>query len=186
MPRVNVIIPTYNRASCLMRAVRSVLAQDFTDWDMTIVDDGSTDDTKAVVARLDEILGPRLKYIEQPQSGASKARNRGISDSSGEWVAFLDSDDIWLPQKLGMQLQAAATSDSDFVYADYFEFTDRDGAKGDGHLIPQDMTGSIYPQLLEVRCNVVTCPSVVVRRRVLDEVGGFDEGMRICVPRQDL
>lgn len=180
MPRVSVVIPTFNRAHCLMRAVRSVVAQDFEDWDITVVDDASTDGTVDVRGKLNEIIGSRYKDVVLPPSGASRARNVGIAQTDSEWVAFLDSDDLWLPEKIGLQLQAAEAADAAFVYSDYFEFTDRNGVTCPAHLIPADMSGNIYPQLLQVRCNVITCPSVMIRRSVLEDVGGFDDTLKIC------
>lgn len=100
---VSVIIPTYNRAHLLHEAIDSVLAQEVEDYRMEIivVDDGSTDDTRKAVER----YGSRVIYIYQSNQGAGVARNRGIEESTGEWVAFLDSDDRWLPHKLSLQFR---------------------------------------------------------------------------------
>lgn len=89
MPTVSVIIPTYNRADTILRAVKSVLSQTFQDWELIIVDDGSTDDTIEKIRDID----PRLKIITQQNQGASVARNVGIQASCGKYVAMLDSDD---------------------------------------------------------------------------------------------
>jgi glycosyltransferase involved in cell wall biosynthesis len=102
MPKVSVIIPTYNRAEYVTQAIDSVLAQTYTDYEIIVVDDGSTDNTK-------EILLPymdRIRYIYQENAGASAARNRGIKAAKRDWVAFLDSDDEWLPGKLAVQIRA--------------------------------------------------------------------------------
>lgn len=181
MACVSIVIPTYNRAHCLGRAVRSVLAQDFDDWELIIVNDGSTDSTKDLLGRLQGIVGDRLIRIETANGGVSKARNAGVARASGEWIAFLDSDDVWLPHKIGFQLQVAEAQQAEMVFTDHFEFTDRSGVIRTSHEFPDDMcSGVIYPQLLEVRCNVITCPSVLLRRSVFEEIGGFDEGMKIC------
>jgi glycosyltransferase involved in cell wall biosynthesis len=104
MPRVSVVIPTYNRAACIKDAIESVLAQTFHDYEIIIVDDGSRDDTRQTI----EGYGSRVQYIYQNNAGVSAARNKGISEARGEWVAFLDSDDEWLPMKLSRQMECLA------------------------------------------------------------------------------
>ncbi|HMB27304.1 MAG TPA: glycosyltransferase family A protein [Blastocatellia bacterium] len=96
MPLVSVIMPTFNRADTIRRAVRSVQAQTFTDWELIVVDDGSTDNTVALIEGCD----PRLKLIRQENRGTAGARNAGLSASAGSYIAFLDSDDEWLPHHL--------------------------------------------------------------------------------------
>ncbi len=100
---VSVIIPTYNRAHYLVEAIESILNQDIQDCriEIIVIDDGSTDNTKEVVRK----FGNRVKYLYQSNGGAGPARNRGILEATGEWVAFLDSDDRWLPEKLTMQFR---------------------------------------------------------------------------------
>jgi glycosyltransferase involved in cell wall biosynthesis len=96
MPLVSVIMPTFNRADTIRRAIRSVQAQTFTDWELIVVDDGSTDNTVAMIEGCD----PRLKLIRQENQGTAGARNAGLSASAGSYIAFLDSDDEWLPHHL--------------------------------------------------------------------------------------
>lgn len=102
-PKVSVVIPTYNRASTVPRAIESVLAQTFTDLEVIVVDDGSSDDTETA---LREKFGDRIRYLAQSNQGASIARNRGVQESRGEWIAFLDSDDLWEKEKIEWQLKA--------------------------------------------------------------------------------
>jgi glycosyltransferase involved in cell wall biosynthesis len=102
-PKVSVVIPTYNRADKVRASIDSVLAQTFTDLEVIVVDDGSTDDTAMV---LKETYGDSIRYCHQNNQGVSAARNRGIAESNGEWVAFLDSDDQWEKEKLTWQFQA--------------------------------------------------------------------------------
>src|SRR5215510_618603 len=96
MPPVSVIMPTFNRADTIKRAIRSVQAQTFTDWELIVVDDGSTDNTVALIEGCD----PRLKLIRQENQGTAGARNAGLHASAGSYIAFLDSDDEWLPHHL--------------------------------------------------------------------------------------
>ena len=98
-PRVSVLIPTYNCARFLSQAIDSVLAQTFQDFEILVVDDGSTDDTAQVVARY-----PRVRYIRREHCGVSASRNAAVAAATGEIVVFLDADDFWLPEKLEKQV----------------------------------------------------------------------------------
>ena len=102
-PKVSVVIPTYNRADKVRKSVESVLAQSFTDLEVIVVDDGSSDETGQA---LQNAFGDRIRYYFQPNQGVSVARNRGIDEARGEWIAFLDSDDLWEREKLEWQLKA--------------------------------------------------------------------------------
>src|SRR5690242_19027925 len=104
MPKVSVVLPTYNRARCLARAVQSVIVQDFQDWELILVDDGSTDGTPELRERFRRALGCRYRDLVSDHRGVSAARNLGIAAATGEYVAFLDSDDFWFPAKLRLQL----------------------------------------------------------------------------------
>ncbi|WP_135855417.1 glycosyltransferase [Halorussus salinus] len=119
MPTVSVVIPTYNRAELLTRAIDSVLAQTYDDFELLVVDDGSTDDTEEVVTGYDD---ERVRYLAHDTNrGANPARNTGIEAAEGEYVAFLDSDDEWRPRKLDAQLDRLDGTDDDWVavYTDY-------------------------------------------------------------------
>lgn len=106
--KVSIIVPTYNRAKYVTEAIDSVLAQTFLDYEVIVVDDGSTDNTKDVLLP----YGERIRYIYQPNSGVGAARNAGIRCAVGEWLAFLDSDDIWLPDYLSCQMDRAKQNPS--------------------------------------------------------------------------
>lgn len=128
-PTVSIIIPTYNRETLLPRAIESVIAQTFDDWEIVLVDDGSTDGTPRLARDFARRLGDRFVYIPQDNHGSSAARNRGIDASRGRYVAFLDSDDEFLPEKLERQIALFDARPSlGFVYGDY-SFVDRDGAR---------------------------------------------------------
>jgi glycosyltransferase involved in cell wall biosynthesis len=123
MPRVSVVIPTYNRASFVREAIDSVLAQTFTDFELIVIDDGSTDDTPAVLAP----YGNRIRYIRQENRGEGMARNAGLAVATGEWVSFLDSDDLMLPDNLSALVALVdARPEIDVAYGWYF-FMDENG-----------------------------------------------------------
>ena len=127
-PTVSVVIPTFNRAELLSRAIESVMGQTYRDWEIVLVDDGSTDATPDVARAYVRRLGDRLNYIRQNNSGSSRARNRGIEAARGRYVAFLDSDDEFLPTKLTRQIELFdARPELGLVYCDY-SFVDLDGA----------------------------------------------------------
>ncbi len=105
-PAISVVVPSYNRAHCILKTLDSIFAQTFTDYEVVIIDDGSTDNTSAVL----EPVKDRIRYIQQKNGGLANARNRGIQEARGEWIAFLDSDDLWLPEKLAVQMEAVKRS----------------------------------------------------------------------------
>ena len=118
-PLVSVVIPSYNRSSLLMQTLASVRGQTFRDFEVLVVDDGSTDDTATRVRELGAEDG-RIHYLYQANQGPAAARNAGASYARGAFIAFLDSDDLWLPDKLQEQLAfLAGRPDIDVVYADY-------------------------------------------------------------------
>src|SRR5216684_2095663 len=102
-PKVSVVIPNYNRAAKVQNAIQSVLLQTFSDLEVIVVDDGSSDGTGRI---LGETYGDRIRYCFQTNQGASVARNRGIEEARGEWIAFLDSDDLWEKDKVEYQFKA--------------------------------------------------------------------------------
>jgi len=157
-PAVSVVIPSYNRAAVLGRAINSVIAQTFDDWEIVLVDDGSTDDTDALLARYADRLGPKLRVIRQENAGAAAARNRGIDAARGVFVAFLDSDDEFLPDKLQRQIELfRIRPELGLVYSDY-SFVD---LKGVGH---QSVLDEFCPRartvsMKQIDTNVTAAPS---------------------------
>jgi glycosyltransferase involved in cell wall biosynthesis len=172
--QVSVIIPTYNSAGYLTDAVDSVFEQTFNDVELLVIDDGSTDNTEAVMRR----YGSQVRYIRQSNGGVAAARNRGIVESRGRWIAFLDADDTWLAGKLERQL--AALADSAEGRACYSAF-----ALVDTQLAPlgvnrSERHGTALEDLL-LRGNVIGTPSTVVCDRALfDLAGGFDTTLSQC------
>ena len=170
-PLVSVIIPAYNRALLIAQTLASVREQTFKDYEIIVVDDGSTDATAQVVAG----FGCGVKYIFKQNGGQASARNVGIQNTTGEFIAFLDSDDLWLPDKLAKQLACLKKTNRQWIYCDAEAFDHVTGKLLDrfsriGHRPQQDF---IARQLI---CgNFIPSPTPVVRRIVFDHVGRFDE-----------
>lgn len=126
-PTVSVIIPTYNRAHLVGRAIQSVLNQTYKDFELIIVDDGSTDNTEDIIKKYQK-KDERIKYIRRKKNkGGSVARNTGINAAIGEYIAFLDSDDEWLTEKLERQMKVFKSTSSEVgvVYSGFFRINDR-------------------------------------------------------------
>jgi glycosyltransferase involved in cell wall biosynthesis len=172
-PLVSVIIPTFNRADFLREAIDSVLAQTEKDFELIVVDDGSTDQTKEMLAA----YGERILYLFQTNAGASAARNLGIRQAQGRFITFLDSDDLWLPKKLSRQIEwMAAHPDLMLCYTE--EIWIRRGARVNQKKIHAKVGGWIYPLCLP-RC-IISPSSVLMRRELFDAAGLFDERLPIC------
>ena len=172
MPQVSVIIPTHNRAGLLSAAVQSVLAQTFQDFEIIIVDDCSSDGTRAVVQRFADC---RIRYLRHPAArGGGAARNTGIAHALGEIVAFLDDDDEWYPDKLERQLNALRRSEpgTAAVYCGY-RIVERASGRVRGSMRPS-AAGDLSGELL-ARNPIGGTSCMVVRKELLDRVGGFDE-----------
>lgn len=169
----SVIIPTFNRAVFLREAIDSVLAQTEKDFELIVVDDGSTDHTRELVAEYDD----RIRYFFQPNAGASAARNLGIRHARGDFITFLDSDDLWLPKKLARQIQwMAAYPHLLLCYTD--EIWIRHGVRVNQKMIHAKAGGWIYPLCLP-RC-IISPSSVLMRRELFDAIGWFDEQLPVC------
>ena len=172
IPLVSVVIPAYNRAKTITRAINSVLAQDYTRFEIIVVDDGSTDTTCAVARSISD---PRLRVVSQTNAGVAAARNRGSAEARGELIAFLDSDDEWFPTKLAAQVDCFQRGSPrlGLVYSG-FESIAADGTRS---IHEARHRGWIYRDLLAR--NVVTgCGSTAMfRREALAMVGGFDPAL---------
>lgn len=172
MPQVSVIIPTYNRAGFLAGAVRSVLAQSFKDVEIVVVDDCGSDDTEKVIQGFG-LAGIRYLRHDQQRGGAA-ARNTGIVNSSGEYIAFLDDDDEWYPEKLMRQMSVMLASPSEVggVYTGYF-IVDRGNGQIRGQIVPT-RRGNLYQALLAGNC-IGGTSCMLLRRSCFDRIGLFDE-----------
>jgi GT2 family glycosyltransferase len=172
MPQVSVIIPTYNRANLIGETLDSVLAQTYHNFEIIVVDDGSTDNTPAVISTGYKNL---VRYIRQENAGQAAARNAGIRAANGIYVAFLDDDDLWLPHKLAQQMALfEGNSAVRWVYCDAQVF---DGTSGQAlHNFSQinpPHTGQTAHYLLER--NFIASPTPIIRRDIFEKVGYFDE-----------
>ncbi len=177
MPRISVIIPTYNRAHHLKAAVSSVLNQTYTDLELIIVDDGSTDATREVGEQFCH-LDNRVRYLYQNNGGPSAARNMGIRAARGDFIAFLDSDDYWMPIKLAEQL-AIAEQDARIgvVYCNW-EWVLEGGLVSPGVSPPDPSFATMYEALLYYNVVDESASAALVRAECFDQVGLFDESLR--------
>lgn len=170
-PKISVVIPSYNRANYILETVTSVLRQSSRDFEIIIVDDGSTDNTREILADL--VNENLVRYIFQENSGESAARNCGISKSKGEYIAFLDSDDLFLPKKL--EKQATFMDENPgigLVHCWYSKFSDENQDLGRRNT--SRYSGWVYPEML-LTWQVLLSPScIMVRSNVLEDVGPFD------------
>jgi glycosyltransferase involved in cell wall biosynthesis len=174
-PRVSVVIPTFNSSAMVKEAIQSVLSQTYRDFEVVVIDDGSTDNTEAVVRG----FGEPVRYFKQKNQGVSAARNAGIQQSLGEYIAFLDSDDLWLPEKLAEEIPAL---DDDpkigLVYCDW-SVTSGDAVLQSSYL--KDLpaaSGYVFDDLIQ--SGFILTSGVVVRRACLDNVGDFDKSLAIA------
>jgi len=172
-PQVSVIIPTYNRAGIIEEAVDSVLAQDYKDFELIIVDDGSQDNTSEVMAR----YGNEVRVLFQENKGVSAARNRGITEASGKLIAFLDSDDLWLPQKLSTQVEFFSQR-PDALICQTEEVWVRNGIRVNPKQRHKKPSGMIFEPSLKL-C-LVSPSAVMIRQDLLDTTGNFDENLPAC------
>jgi len=179
---VSVIIPTYNRAEFVTKAIDSILVQTYRDYEIIVVDDGSTDKTQQVL----EPYLDKISYIHQDNAGVSAARNRGVVEAKGQWIAFLDSDDQWLPEKLSVQVAAVQknpnlylhTTDaillneygervSQFQYTGLVEFL-----KGKSCVVERPLAYQVKYSLARIQC-------VLANRKALFDAGLFDTRLTI-------
>mgnify|MGYP001560062154 CR=1 FL=1 len=184
MGKISAIIPAYNAEKYIKDAIESVLAQTYPAYEIIVVDDGSTDRTRETVKEL-QVSSCRyqveIKYIYQENKGPGAARNAGIKVAKGEYIAFLDSDDMWMPEKIEKQARLLHNSDYAMVYCDmghevdgkliYKAYLKEKGYKGVG-------SGDIYEKLLKE--NFIFTPTVLARKEALVKIGYFDESYRIC------
>lgn len=180
MPKVSIIIPTYNRASVLSRAIESVLLQDMTDWELIICDDCSIDNTKDIVSRYLE-NDDRIKYIcAESNGGPAMARNIGIGMALGEYVAFLDSDDEWYPDKLLKQVKMMDSQPLSvgICIGGAYIIKNKDYSKKILYSPKREWEEDTYNRYISGKIKFLT-PTILIRKTCLDDYGMFDPHMRV-------
>jgi glycosyltransferase involved in cell wall biosynthesis len=169
MIKISVVIPAYNSATYLKDALNSVLSQTFKSHEIILVDDGSTDQTEEIARS----YGDQIRYIKQKNQGSAAARNTGIHEATGDWVAFLDSDDLMLPDRLRKQVALIPASSNLAVVYSGFSYLYPNGAIKE---MPAFPAKELWPAL---RYRTPILPSTsIVRRSALLEIGGFNPGPR--------
>jgi glycosyltransferase involved in cell wall biosynthesis len=185
MPKVSVIIPTYNQAHFIAESIQSAIDQTFRDFEIIVVDDGSTDNTKEVV---ESFKCPCIRYIHQENRGVAAACNTGMRASTSEYITFLASDDLWLPRNLELKIKLLnSRPDMSIVCSDMYVFDSDTGAilrrrwqhKTERYLHElQDGTRQPLREYL-LSWGTLFGPTMVARRQVFDEVGYFDESLQV-------
>ncbi len=173
-PFFSVIIPVYNREKLIVKSIGSVLGQSFSDFELIVVDDGSSDGTEVAVKKFKD---GRLRYVRQSNAGPAAARNRGIRESRGKYLAFLDSDDWWLDGKLKETADAIEENPGCLIF-----HTEEKWFRG-GKVLNQKKkhakpSGRVFERCLELCC--ISISTAVVRRDVFDKTGFFDESLPAC------
>lgn len=172
-PYVSIIIATFNREKLLREAIHSVFAQTYQNFELIIIDDGSTDNTSSMIK---EFTDSRLHYQHLPNQGRSKARNVGLSLAKGKYITFLDSDDLYHPEKLALQTAYLdAHPETGMIYTSAYCIDET------GNLLKHQYeaiySGNIYKSIAFFVPVTITLPTVMVRREVIDKAGNFDENM---------
>ncbi|MGK7900452.1 MAG: glycosyltransferase [Hormoscilla sp.] len=172
MPLISVIVPVYNGEKTILQTVESVLKQTFTDFELIVINDGSTDSTLEILSGIQD---PRLQVFSYPNTGSNPSRNRGFAHSSGEYIAFLDADDLWTPDKLEAQLQALQENPQAAVAYSWSDCIDESGKflRRGGYIT---VDGDAYAKLLTADI-LEHGSNPLIRRQALIEVGLFDESL---------
>lgn len=175
MPTISVVIPAYNASRTILETIRSVQQQTFSDFEVILINDGSTDD---LLERLNAVVDTRLKVFSYPNAGLPTARNRGIKHAKGEFITFLDADDLWAADKLELQLQALQTHPKAGVAYSWTCFMDEQGQSY--HLAqPIFFEGNVLADLL-VRNFLASGSNPMIRTAAIASVGAFDPDLKSC------
>lgn len=172
MPKVSVVIPAYNAMKYLPETLESVVKQTYTDFEVLVVNDGSSDH---IVDWMAQITDPRVKLISQANQGLPSARNTGIINAQADYIAFLDADDLWEATKLAKQVRCLDEHPEVGLVHTPMLLVD-ENSQSTGRVMGSDVQGYVLPQLLVQ--NLIACPSVMVRRACFDNVGLFNPSLR--------
>lgn len=190
LPEISIILPTYNREVLLARAIKSVISQSYQNWELIVWDDGSNDNSSSVVSGIND---NRISYHYSENKGAAAARNQAISITSGDYLAFLDSDDEWLDDKLSIQVEAMqAHPKIDLIFSDFENINlvrKKSGTNFSGFQETFEMmrTAELDPGIFEIkhgflkslaRGNYIATDTVIVKKSVIQNLGGFNEKLR--------
>ncbi|MBK4732786.1 glycosyltransferase [Oxynema sp. CENA135] len=172
MPKISVVIPVYNATTTIQETISSVLNQSFTDYELIIVNDGSTDET---LEKIESFKDPRIRVFSYTNAGAAISRNRGLSQAKGEYIAFLDADDLWTPDKLEAQLAILEKNPQASIAYSWSDCIDESSQflRRGGHI---SVNGNVYDRLLLVDF-LENGSNPLIRRHALIEIGGFDESL---------
>lgn len=176
-PLVSIVIPTYNRASLIGQSLKSALAQTYKNCEIIVVDDGSTDNTRQVV----ESFGPAVRYISKDNSGPSPTRNLGIREAKGEYVAFLDSDDLWEPTKIEKQLRCFEQNPDRGMVSCNYRFIDQNNAviKDPGAYPGYVPAPYLINDMVRLQFPFAATSQFMFRRSIFEKIGAFKENLRI-------
>lgn len=175
MPRVSVIIPAYNAAGYLPAAINSVIAQTYQDWEIIVVDDGSSDDTRSVMAAYKDRLKDRINCIHQLNAGPSAARNSGIRNAQGEFIALLDADDLWLPSRLERSVKELdRDAGVGLVHARVARVNQQGFVIDEPYANHKYLSGRISQHIYTRRAHILCC-TVTFRKSAIDATNAFDE-----------
>lgn len=172
VPLISVVIPVYNGELTIRETVKSVIDQTFSDFELLVIDDGSTDSTLDILSKFED---PRLQIFSYANAGPSASRNRGIAHASGELISFIDADDLWTPNKLESQWKALRENPDAAVAYSWTDFIDERG-HSIGIGIHRTVNGYVFPRLLEFFF-IGSGSNALLRKPVFDEVGQFDEAL---------
>jgi glycosyltransferase involved in cell wall biosynthesis len=171
LPNVSVIIPTYNRAALVRKAVESVLEQTYADFEVIVADDGSIDNTREMLTGLSE----RVRYVPLAHGGRSRARNHALTLAKGRYIAFLDSDDLFFPYTPATQVDHLERNpEYGMVYGSAICFSETGEFLG---AYEAEKSGWLYYDIALYLPLTITLPTVMLRKSVVEEIGGFDERM---------
>ena len=177
---ISVVIPLYNKEKSIASTLHSVINQTFKDYEIVIVNDGSTDNS---VAEVEKIHDARIRLINQQNAGVSAARNRGIEEAKGELIAFLDADDEWLPEYLSTQYKLFLKYPKCSVFACNYEFRDVTGRVTPAliHRLPFSDGDGILTNYFEVACYSsppISSITIMVKKKAIQAIGGFHVGVK--------
>lgn len=177
---ISVVIPLYNKEKLIGKTLRSVLEQTYQDFEIVVVNDGSTDNS---VTEVEKIADPRIRLIHQQNAGVSAARNKGISEAKGEFIALLDGDDLWKPEYLATQIELTRKYSQCDVFAVNYEFHDVKGNVSNTIIrkIPFEGDDGVLSNYFEVAsCShpPICSISIMTRKGVFDAIGGFPIGIK--------